>query len=180
MKDGQRLDSSPRHREALHDAVERYHRPLVGYARHLLGDAERARDAAQDTLLRMCQQDPAAFERDIQPRLAAWLFTVCRNRAIDMLRKDGRMQPTEPTVMERHADAHGAGRLAEERDTSDALMRLVQTLPDKQREVVQLRFHGQLAYKQIAEVTGHSVSHVGVLLHEAIKTLRQEMTRITA
>jgi len=180
MKDGQRLDTSAGHREQLHDAVERYHRPLVGYARHLLGDAERARDAAQDTLLRMCQQDPAAFERDIRPRLAAWLFTVCRNRAIDMLRKDGRMQPTEPAVMDRRTDGRRTEGGAEDRDTAEALMRLVQTLPEKQREVVQLRFHGQLAYKQIAEVTGHSVSHVGVLLHEAIKTLRQEMTRITA
>lgn len=191
-------DSPARHAQLLRDAVERYHRPLVGYARHLLGDIEQGRDVAQDTLLKMCQQDPEKFEREIHPRLAAWLFTVCRNRAIDILRKERRMHVTEPATLDRHTatgrPAHsgaagglldpggvgGPGAAVEARDTTAALMRLVETLPEKQREVVQLRFHGHLAYRQIAEVTGHSVSHVGVLLHEAMKTLRREMNRLTA
>ncbi|XAL98595.1 sigma-70 family RNA polymerase sigma factor [Phycisphaeraceae bacterium D3-23] len=192
-------DSPADHTQRLTAAVHRYHRPLVGYARHLVGDTERARDIAQDTLLKMCLQPADVFARDLEPRLAAWLFTVCRNRAIDVLRKEQRMQSTEPAAMDRHAAPErpalsggagvpGAGGGAsggpsqhvEQRDSIDTLMGLVDTLPERQREVVQLRFHGQLAYRQIADVTGHSVSHVGVLLHEALKTLRREMTRLTA
>ncbi|MEM9416532.1 MAG: sigma-70 family RNA polymerase sigma factor [Planctomycetota bacterium] len=186
-------DSPADHTLRLTAAVQHYHRPLVGYARHLVGDLERARDIAQDTLMKMCLQPPDVFANDLEPRLAAWLFTVCRNRAIDVLRKEQRMQPTEPTAMDRHAapkrpalsggagaSTGGPSQLAEQRDSIDTLMGLVETLPERQREVIRLRFHGQLAYRQIADVTGHSVSHVGVLLHEAIKALRSEMARLTA
>lgn len=167
-------------RQALQDAVARYHRPLVDYALSQTGNLERARDAAQDTLLKLCQQPAEQLERDILPRLAPWLFTVCRNRVIDLHRKESRMtapgitQETLATAEPTPADQ------AEHHDQQDHLLSLVAALPGNQREVVQLRFQGGLAYKEIAEVTGHSVSHVGVLLHEAIKHLRQQLATLNA
>lgn len=74
----------------------------------------------------------------------------------------------------------GPAQAAEDHDQQDHLLSLVAALPCNQREVVQLRFQGGLAYKEIAEVTGHSVSHVGVLLHEAIKHLRQQLAALNA
>ena len=68
-------------------AVDRFEGPLTLYAARLLGDADAARDVVQDTFLRLCAQDRAAIES----RLAEWLFTVCRNRALDVLRKESRM-----------------------------------------------------------------------------------------
>lgn len=170
------------HPQRLKDAVARYHGPLVAYARSHTGDLERARDAAQDTLLRLCQQPADKFEQDIQPRLAAWLFTVCRNRVIDLHRKDSRMTATDAQSMDQsapHAAASPADH-AEASDQQDHLLTLVAALPTPQREVVRLRFQGGLAYREIADVTGHSVSHVGVLLHQAIKDLRTSMTRLNA
>lgn len=170
------------HRQALHDAVQRYQRPLVAYARSLTGDLERAREAAQDTLLRLCQQPAETYQADIQPRLSAWLFTVCRNRVIDLHRKEQRMTPTDAQQLDQRRTARGPSPAdaADTTDQQDHLLGLVQALPEHQREVVQLRFRGGLAYKDIAEVTGHSVSYVGVLLHEAIKQLRTDMTRLNA
>lgn len=74
----------------------------------------------------------------------------------------------------------GPAEQAEAQDQQDHLLGLVSALPHAQREVVQLRFQGGLAYKDIAEVTGHSVSYVGVLLHEAMKHLREQMTTLNA
>jgi len=191
------------HRQRLHEAIERYHRPLVGYARTLLSDSERARDVAQDTLMRLCQQTPEKYETDIADNLGPWLFTVCRRRAIDILRKERPMKTTDPSQLDQSQaasqgdvsggasgslgaypgpagrDVSPAGR-AEARDTTQALLALVGALPDKQREVVRLRFDSQLSYRQISEITGHSVSYVGVLLHEAINTLRHKLTAMTA
>jgi RNA polymerase sigma-70 factor (ECF subfamily) len=53
-------------------------------------------------------------------------------------------------------------------------------LPPKQREVVRLKFQAQLSYEEIAAITSLSVSNVGVLLHTAIRTLRQRMTQLEA
>ena len=50
-------------------------------------------------------------------------------------------------------------------------------LPRLEQEVVQLRLGQGLSYKQIADVTDLSVSHVGVLLHQAVKRLRQSLAQ---
>lgn len=169
------------HRQRLHDAVARYHRPLVAYARSQTGNLERARDAAQDTLLRLCQQPTDKFERDIQPRLAAWLFTVCRNRLIDMHRKEKRMTPAPGIIQDAVSNSEPSpADHADDHDQHEHLRHLVADLPTQQREVVRLRFQGGLAYREIAKVTGHSPGYVGVLLHDAIKQLRTNMTRLNA
>lgn len=51
----------------------------------------------------------------------------------------------------------------------------ISLLPRLEQEVVQLRLAQELSYKQIAEVMDLSVSHVGVLLHQAVKRLRQSL-----
>lgn len=171
-------------RQQLHEAVARYHRPLVAYALAKTGNQQRAQDAAQDTLLRLCQQPTDKLQRDILPRLAPWLFTVCRNAVIDLHRKESRMTATDTHALDNSTAAggpfRGPAQAAEDHDQQDHLLSLVASLPGNQREVVQLRFQGGLAYREIAEVTGHSVSHVGVLLHEAIKHLRQQLTALNA
>ena len=75
------------HEDWITIAVERFGRPLTQYAYGLLDDADAARDVVQDTFLRLCAQ---RRER-VESRLAPWLFTVCRNRAMDVLRKERRM-----------------------------------------------------------------------------------------
>ena len=61
-------------------ALDRYERPLVLHARRLTGDLEQARDAVQETFLRLVKERRDAVE----PHLAEWLFTVCRNVALDI------------------------------------------------------------------------------------------------
>ena len=68
-------------------ALARYEAPLLRYASRLLGDVDRARDVVQDTFLKLCREDPTRLDG----HLAQWLFTVCRNRALDIQRKEGRV-----------------------------------------------------------------------------------------
>ncbi len=71
-------------------------------------------------------------------------------------------------------DAPGATpeESAERRDSAAQALSAVDKLPEAQQEVVRLKFRHGLSYREIAEVTGLSVSHVGVRIHEAIKALR--------
>jgi RNA polymerase sigma-70 factor (ECF subfamily) len=58
--------------------------PLTRYATRLLGgDADRARDVVQDTFVRLMGQPPEV----VNGHTFEWLFTVCRHRALDVLRK---------------------------------------------------------------------------------------------
>src|SRR5262245_6039312 len=72
-------------------ALETPERALIRYANWLLGDLESARDVGDESFLRLCREDPAKLEG----RLAPWLFTVCRNAALDARRKTSRLAPIE-------------------------------------------------------------------------------------
>ena len=61
----------------------------------------------------------------------------------------------------------------EEQEAAGFLTQIVATLPSRQQEVLQLKFQNDLSYQQIAEITKTTANCVGVLIHTALKTLRQ-------
>lgn len=145
--------------------------PLTRYATRLVGDADRARDIVQDTFIKLMAQPASGLEG----HLAEWLFTVCRHRALDVLRKEGRMRQFEDGQMERvSADEPRPSRAIEAAETHDALLRLIGRLPPNQQEVIRLKFQNGFSYKEISRITTLSVSHVGVLIHHAVARLRTE------
>ena len=161
--------------EWVRAALERHETSLLRYAQSLTGDPDSAQDIVQDTFLRLCEQDPAA----IDGHLAQWLFTVCRNRALDLHRKDRRMSPlTDLDLENREAAGPSPATQAANRDTADTVMTLLAGLPPNQREVVRLKFQGQMSYDEIAAVTSLSVGNVGFLLHTALKTLRRRLAAL--
>lgn len=150
-------------------AFERYGERLAEYAARILGDRERAADVVQETFLRLCNEDRA----DIEPKLVQWLYTVCRSRALDIKRKEKRMILLQQNHMNERAGAEPQPHAAlEKRESSGEMLRWLERLPENQGEVLRLRFQHELSYKQIAEVTGLSVSNVGFLIHTGLKGLR--------
>lgn len=153
-------------------AVDRHSGPLTRYAAVIVGDPDRARDVVQDTFLRLWREEPVR----VRERLAEWLFTVCRNRALDTLRKEGRLQSVEELEMnEPVCPAPSPAHAAELRDTHQRALAILARLPRSQQEVVRLKFQHGLSYEEISRVTHRTVSNVGVLIHMAMKTLREQM-----
>jgi RNA polymerase sigma-70 factor (ECF subfamily) len=139
-------------------------------AYQITGQYESARDAVQDTFLKLCQQD--IMEDD---RTAPWLFRVCRNRCIDILRKEKPVQPlTEAHAAVLPAPGRSPAEETHLRESVSLLMKKLAALPARQAEVIRLKFQQQMSYREIAEVTSLSESHVGVLIHTGIQTLRQQ------
>jgi RNA polymerase sigma-70 factor (ECF subfamily) len=145
--------------------------PLVRYATRLLGDPDRARDVVQDTFVKLMAQPPDA----IDGHAVEWLFTVCRHRALDVLRKEGRMKRFEDGQVERvTASEPRPGRALEQDETHATILRLIDRLPPNQQEVVRLKFQNGFSYKEISRITELSVSNVGFLIHTAVARLRTE------
>ena len=165
------MEVSPR--ELVESAQADFEGPLTGYAAGLLGgDWDRARDVVQDTFIKLHLQDPEM----IQGRLKSWLYTVCRNRSIDVLRKENPMLSSGGEAFENLNDsALDQSRAMEERERHAEVMTFLDRLPENQREVIRLKFQGDLSYKEIYDVTGLSVSNVGFLIHTGIKRLRSLM-----
>ncbi len=157
----------------LQSVLDRYERPLVRYAERLTGNLDLARDVVQDTFIRLCRRDRAGLDG----HEAQWLFTVCRNRALDVRRKERRMR----TLTEVEAETHESptpdpADVAEHRQTTALVLGLLADLPPNQQEVIRLKFQAGLSYKEIAHVTKLTVSNVGFLIHTAIKTIRRQLS----
>lgn len=158
----------------MRGVLARFERPLVRYAFALTGDLERARDVVQDTFERLLAETRELAD-DHLPR---WLFTVCRNRAVDVTRKEAPVTALQNSGLDRRASAHpGPAAVAEHNALASALLAALDRLPADQREVVRLKFQSGLSYKEISAVTGHSISNVGVLIHTAVKAIRKELAR---
>lgn len=162
------------------EAVERYEGALLRYARRLIGDLDLAHDAVQHTFLKLCGESKGSIEN----RLAPWLFAVCRNRAVDHLRRGGRERPwadgssgrrrqgpgiaPQPSPPSREADP---ADIAEAHDLAARLHRLLVELPPAQAEAIELWCEG-FSYRQIAEITGRQEGHIRVLAHRGLTKLR--------
>jgi RNA polymerase sigma-70 factor (ECF subfamily) len=146
--------------------------PLTRYATRMLGgDADRARDVVQDTFVKLMGQPLEA----VDGHAVEWLFTVCRHRALDVLRKEGRMKRFAEGEAERvTAVDPRPGRTLEQAETHAALLKLIGHLPPNQQEVVRLKFQNGFSYKEIARITELSVGNVGFLIHIAVARLRTE------
>ena len=159
----------------IHDLVTEYEKPLCRYARSICGDDATARDAVQETFLRLCKTRPAK----IRGHEAAWLFRVCRTRVLDLRKKEKPMTHLH--------DGHATGlsdsaplpdELSARRDSESHIPKLLRSLSERQQEAVRLKFQQDLSYRQIAEVLGITESNVGFILHTALKTLRNDMNHL--
>jgi len=156
-------------REWISGALDRYEGQLTRYAQGITGDGEQARDVVQETFMRLCREQPS----NIDGHLAKWLFTVCRNQALDVCRKESRMTAlTDPQRISDQTASTTPAAAAEQQDESERILRLVENLPPRQREVIRLRFQSSLTYAEIAAVTGMSSGNVGLLIHRGLAALR--------
>jgi RNA polymerase sigma-70 factor (ECF subfamily) len=127
---------------------------VYGFISYRIGDRDLAEDLTQATFERALR----AWSR-FDPRKASertWLLAIARNLTIDHHRRD-RSGSTEP----------------EERFiSSPELIEALATLPDRDREVLGLRFGGDLTGPEIAEVLDLSLANVQQIVSRSLKKLR--------
>jgi len=158
-------------------ALERFERPLIRYAIGIVGGLDQARDVVQDVFIKL-SQNHLTLDRE---RLAPWLFTVCRNRALDLQRKNERLIPMEAEVLDLHAGSSPMpSDVLEEKELNGQLRKWIAQLPDKQRDAVRLKFESGLSYKEISDTLHTSVGNVGTLIHLGVNTLREQWLAMNA
>lgn len=159
----------PARERFIEQAMMEFESALIGYAATILNDPDRARDVVQDTFIRLCQQDPGK----VRDHLKSWLFTVCRNRALDLLRKDKRTQSLEDSQWQHVADPSAQpDAQADLEDRHARVMKLLNRLPANQRDVIVLKFQQGLSYLEIHHITGLSTGNIGFLIHTGLHRLR--------
>ena len=85
------------------------------------------------------------------------------------------MNPLTEATPELSSDRPDPSVSMEQMETLGSALKILETLPVSQQEVIRLKFRNELSYKEISQVTGLSVTNVGFLIHAGLRTIRQTM-----
>jgi RNA polymerase sigma-70 factor (ECF subfamily) len=161
--------------EELFTALES---PLLSYGLRLVGKSETAQDIVQEAFMRLHSQ----FDEVREPR--KWLYRTVHNLALNHRRDSAKVISLEQKT---NSDEPNSVETADPQPLPDeqiarlegiGLVRLsVESLDDRSRELIRLKFNEELSYKEISAQTGLSVGHVGYLLHHALKEVGDELAR---
>ncbi len=147
---------------------------LIRYTFGILRDEERAKDVVQEAFMKLIDEDPAQIEK----LLPQWLYRVCRNAAIDIWRREKKVdifgEGQEGAVQDETASAETS--LADQQSMT-IMLREISKLDAKHQEVLRLKFNDELSYKEISEITGYTVTNVGFILHEAVQKLKEKVKK---
>jgi len=135
-------------------------------------EAALAEDCAQDVMATLwhkaAQYDPA------RASVATWVFTIARNRRIDIARRARRPEPEAldwgPETEPDQADIYEAGQ------ETARLVAALADLPEKQRALIQRAFYGDLSHSDIASETGLPLGTIKSRIRLALERLRQRMS----
>ncbi len=154
----QALQGEPK---SFSELCRRYYPSLIAIADSILLDHHLAEDAAQEVLAAACRNLKALKRPE---SFGAWVGTICRNVARDMLRE-------LPKIREVAKDYLVNERDGAEDDQKAIMTMAVQQLPRHLREVIYLRFYNEMSYEQMAKILGATQQSIDGRLRRAKKKI---------
>lgn len=169
--------AGPSRSESIEELFAALESPLLSYALRLTGERSLAEDIVQEAFMRL----HAHFDEVREPR--RWLYRTAHNLALNQRRVTDRIVSLEPSQGQGtpHAETSDPQLLPDEqivRLEGIGLVRLsLEALDERSRELIRMKFHENLSYKEMSARTGLTVGHVGYLLHHAIKAVADELAK---
>ena len=141
---------------------------VYNYFRFRLGNSAEVEDLTSRTFER-AWRSRGRYRRDLAG-FSTWLFKIARNVAIDHLQARRTHLPIDAAA---DVAAERTPERDAERDSDLArLATLTTRLPDRERELIALKFGAAINNRLIAQLTGMSESNVGTILHRTVQSLR--------
>lgn len=161
----------------LEAIVVEHEKGLLRYAARIVNDPSAAQDVVQNVFIKLCGSWKDGAKPG--PQMKSWLYRVTHNAAIDYIRGESRLRLLHERQAEElapTAPAHQRRTVAAKEAMQFALEHLRRLKPEEQQIVI-LRLHDGMSYREIAEITKRSEGNVGCVLHHALKKLAQSLQR---
>ena len=144
---------------------------IKGFLMKSGADASLAEECAQEVMATVWHKahmfDPA------RASVATWIFTIARNRRIDVVRREKRPEPEDlPWGPEAEPEQIDVLVLQQE---SDALGKALKDLPEAQRMLVEKAYFGDMSHSEIAAETGLPLGTIKSRIRLALERLRHDM-----
>lgn len=157
--------------------IDLFARRVFALAKSRCRDAGLAEEITQSVFATVASKLPTGDYAE-QGRFESWIFRITMNRLRDEMRRTRRQ--AVPTAPEGFAGVAAEGEAGE--DLEPELMRLraaLETLPAADREIVELRHHGGLSFKQLAELLDEPLGTLLARHHRALKKLHAVLSAET-
>lgn len=159
---------------ALNQLITRFKLPLFNYLLRLTGNRSDAEDLFQETLIKVWRHLP---RYNHQNRFGSWLFGIAHNVAIDSMRKNKvRALLSYTAELPEYASPERPDSQLVVNEVQHEIEKVLQCLPDKQRQVFLLRQHSEMSFKEIATLLGQPLNTVLGHMHYAVSKLRKVLS----
>lgn len=152
---------------ALAAIYERYSSAIYRYIYYRVGDAELAEDLRAEVFLRMLE-GIGRYEDRGWP-ISAWLYRIARDRTIDSLRR--RYKRPQLPLEEWSDTCDGPESIVDVQLDYEELRHHIDFLTETQRQVILLRFMGELSVQEVARQLGRTEGAVKALQHRGLQSL---------
>jgi len=166
--------------ETIEELFAALESPLLGYALRCAGELGVAEDVVQEAFMKLHAQ----FEQVEKPR--PWLYRTVHNLALNRRRDAKKTVPLAPNPEHENENSGVPEPTDPALPPDEQMLRLegiglvrisLGALDARSRELVRLKFHDDLSYKDIAARTGLTTGNVGFILHHALKTIAAELAK---
>jgi RNA polymerase sigma-70 factor (ECF subfamily) len=158
--------------------VRRYHQPLVRYLHRLCRDEQLAEELQQQTWLSVLEHSSKFDASSGTGGFEAWVFRIATNKANDHWRSRGRERSAKDGLrLVTDQEVPEAGLRLEVGEQECKLQRAIEQLPQSQREVLMLRYYGNLKFVEIAELLGCPLNTALGRMHKAMLKLKELMEK---
>jgi len=160
-----RLKQKSTREEGFKELIKIYQEPLYHHIRRMVGNHQDADDVLQNTFIKSWR-----FIDDFraESKLYTWLYRIASNEALSFLRARKNMPSGDNEATEQmptSTDGPDAETISKKLDAA------LKTLPEKQRQVFDLKYFSELKYEEISEITQTSVGALKASYFHAVKKI---------
>lgn len=140
----------------------------------ILKNEEETRDALQELMLRLWNKKDELHKCSNQ---SAYIVTMAKNYSFDLLKKKRPVtvdEKQEFRILNTKADDTGH----DVKEKFEQVRRVIETLPDKYRTVIQMRDIDGFTFDEMKEMTGYEVANLRVILSRARQKVKEEVAKI--
>ena len=169
--------------EVYQEIINRYQKKLFSYIYRLVRNREETEDLLQNVFLKVYRH---CDDFDTKRKFSSWIYRIAHNEAVNFLKRRSKkifISWEDITLSKDKMDAERGGEaptdpwLAKEIKTE--VRSAIEKLPEKYKEVLELRYFSEKSYREISNILGKPVNTVGTIINRAKKKLLETMVPIS-
>jgi RNA polymerase sigma-70 factor, ECF subfamily len=171
----QNLKDPEKRNRAFEQLVVEYQRPLYWQVRRLIFDHEEANDVLQNAFIKAWKN---IEQFRAESSLKTWLYRIAINEALSWLSQKKKRQIVDIDSLEDSMFlSEGASSSITSEEIEAKFARALETLPEKQKIVFQMKYFEEMKYEEIVAILGGTVGSLKASFHHAVKKIEDFLTR---